>query len=1241
MGCVYRVLDERTGTRLALKRLLRGNSRNHVALFEREYRTLVGIQHPRIIRAFDYGVDSDGPYYTMELAPGRDLHKLAPLPAEAALSYLRDVATCLGLLHTRRLLHRDVTPHNVRILDNGECKLIDFGALTSFGIPELIVGTPPCIPPEALKRAPLDQRADIFSFGAMLYWTLTRRHAYPAREISELSSMWQKRPAPPSVYASGISEPLDAFVLRLLHINPQMRPATMAEVVERLTVLGQLPPETEATQHALAESYLVHTSCVGREPELRRLREVTAQLAAGKGSSFLMLGQHGVGRSRLLHEVSLQGQLLGLPTLQLDASARPEPHGSAIALLEHLIDNVPAAKTFALAHAPALAQLDSGLAERLGVAAAAPHAEISGDWRARTQQLVLELVSTACLSKPLLLLIDDIDEADDASLAVFAGLSGLVAQTQLALVGAATAQGAQERSTLSWRSLRKRSETIDVAPLSARDVTTLARSLFGDVPNLQRFAEWLNEHAGGLPLHCMALIRRLHGSGEIRYLDGLWVLPVERPSQVVSHDLNELLAARVESLSSSARSLAEALAAQRGALTRERCATLVQDANPLVLLDELVRAEVLDDSLQGYRFTHTALRDIVARQTSPERKQQLHQSFAAHALESATEATLIHARMDAGWHLLQAGQDERGADLLAAVAYDAVGVRLAFADLQVMVPALEAALSVYTKLGRPLHERMPLLATLAQAGYYEDRTWGVRYGDAALAAVLELSGLNIAQRLRPYLGSLLSLGAGLATGWIRFKLLPRRVHNYKFIDVLTQLFASVTTLTGAAAISLDVPRASRLAATLELFLGLPRRVTAKGIGEFCRSLQDIGRDKPAESVHAWSTLLSHFQNPRYFIALPKSTRPLYVGGLLFAQGVFESFRDGKGALEAADALDRLGLKLYCMVASAVRAIHFANRGDLIQARLHREQVDVYAIQVGSAWQVELWEPAALILVYAQTGDVTEMLRISDRLAVLAQTSPSLRLHAQLARLALNLVREDDGGLAHDVEGSKASFVALQEEVLAVLKREPPRSFIGWGAVCGFSARALNFGERHEEAKRLCEYSLSQLTEADRPFVTLYLNIELELAAAEAGLGAVAPARARLDDILHYHAHSDNPLTRGRIHEAYVRLAARSGDWPTFREHLEAMRNWYAQTSSASLIARVERLRVLDPVQSNRPNPGTAPEAVSPVRPANDASPAANSGAANAEAEVTICTVTEVSHEAREAPELPDARRTKP
>jgi hypothetical protein len=475
---------------------------------------------------------------------------------------------------------------------------------------------------------------------------------------------------------------------------------------------------------------------------------------------------------------------------------------------------------------------------------------------------------------------------------------------------------------------------------------------------------------------------------------------------------------------------------------------------------------------------------------------------------------------------------------------------------------------------------MPLLASLAQAGYYADRLWSERYGDQALAAVQDLSGLALAARMRPYLGRGLSLILGLTCAWLRFMLIPRRERKYRFLDVLTQLVGVVTALTGAAAIALDVPRATRIAAVLDPFRSLPRRATPNGAAEFCASLKEICRENEAAALAAWSESLARFEDKHYYLALPASVRPLYIGGLLFAKGVFESFGDGHGALECADRLDRLGLKLYGMIASALRSIHFANRGDLVQARFHREQVDVYAIQVGSSWQVELWEAAAMILVYGQLGDVTDMLRVADRLDELAKQYPSLELYARLSRMCLVFVRYDDGSLQLDAETSVPSTL---NEMLELLASMPDRSFIGWGIAHGSTARALNYVGRHADAKALCERALACLTADDRPFVTLFLQIELERACAEAGLGATVEARAHMQDLLRYHAHSENPLTRGRIHEAMVRISARANDWAAYREHFDAMRTWYGRTSAPALIARVERLGALAPVQSNLPS----------------------------------------------------------
>ena len=98
--------------------------------------------------------------------------------------------------------------------------------------------------------------------------------------------------------------------------------------------------------------------------------------------------------------------------------------------------------------------------------------------------------------------------------------------------------------------------------------------------------------------------------------------------------------------------------------------------------------------------------------------------------------------IEAGFHLIQGGDDMRGADLIAQVASDSVACRLALADLNTTGTALEAALKVYRQQRRTPRERLPLLAALAQAGYYEDRRWGELYGDEALDVLEDSPGLR-------------------------------------------------------------------------------------------------------------------------------------------------------------------------------------------------------------------------------------------------------------------------------------------------------------------------------------------------------------------------------------------------------------------------------------------------------------------------------------------------------------------
>jgi tetratricopeptide (TPR) repeat protein len=248
-----------------------------------------------------------------------------------------------------------------------------------------------------------------------------------------------------------------------------------------------------------------------------------------------------------------------------------------------------------------------------------------------------------------------------------------------------------------------------------------------------------------------------------------------------------------------------------------------------------------------------------------------------------------------------------------------------------------------------------------------------------------------------------------------------------------------------------------------------------------------------------------------------------------------------------------------------------NRGEHALAEPHREQVELHAAHVGSAWQVEAWEAPALIPISAAISDVVSLTQITERLDAYARKLPSLRLHARLAKFALELARRNPR--EHAIPPAVAELDAL-----------PPRSFIGWTAACGFVARAFNEVGRYEKAIAMCERAFAQMTDGDRDFVTLFLIVDLEMAMALTGLGRYDEAFARIDALLARFAGSDHPLLVGRLHEARAVVAWHAGQRVEYARSQQLMEQVLRPTGTPALIARCERLAELaHPTSEHRPS----------------------------------------------------------
>ena len=1157
VGRVYRARDRSTGHDVALKRLLSGaQSRGPLlALFEREYHTLRSLKHPRIIEVYDYGVDRDGAYYTMELLSGTDLGKLAPLPYQQACAYLRDVASSLALLHARRLLHRDVSPQNVRVTEGGRCKLIDFGALMGFGVASHIVGTPPCIPPEALRGAPLDQRADLYALGATAYYLLTRRHAYYATSIAALTEAWQHAAPPPSQYAAGIPKGLDDLVSSLIHQDPLVRPASAAEVIDRLNAVAQLPGEDEPLA---AASYFWSTGLVARERELEQLQRALRDAIKGKGSALVLRGAAGVGRSRLLAEACVQAQLAGATVLQVDADRHRHTNGVAIALAATLLDVAPdAALAAAAPHAPVLVRLSPVLEARLETAERAQIPETPGEWRGRVQAALAGWLGAISAERPLVIAVDNLESADDASTALLATLSVGAPACKL-LILTALRNDQSERSEGSLRYLLEASSAIELAPLSAEQSVALARAMFGDVPNVIRLGEWLHRASDGVASHCFELATELRRRGIVRYAAGTWVVPHDAGTEALPAGLREALSARLERLSPQALSLARALSVNGTPLEVELCrlaaeATGVNDV--FAQLDELTDNDVLALAGDRYRFRHEALRELLLAPLADAQRRTLHRAM-ARALLATAEPEDRMARVDAGWQLLRGGEELPGAQLLERTARE---FEIGTGSLQAAIPALEEARKVYRKHGRSLYELLPIVARLATEGYYSDRRLSLLYAEEAFALLREATGLGVADKLRPLLGRRLSVYLGLGWAALRFFATPRSRRMASFGEIFFLLVNCVTTQAGAGTVCLDTEAIARAAAVIEPLTVLGERHITSAIHEYCVSLMLMSVERQPEVRARWHALLARLSDAAQFTALPDYVRQLYRGGALFALGIVETWQDGDEALARAQELEDLGLRIYDRAAQQIRMLHHAGRGELELAEQYRKSMELHAVQTGSAWQVEATVPLTLGVVYSALGDVVGLKRVTGQIEQLAE---------RYDVAALRRIRKLTQAVYLLMCGDAESALGIHREILS---ENAPRAFTGWARVIGHCADACNQLGRHEEALRVCKDALQHVHPEDHRFVRMFLILDVQHTLALAGLGRTEDAARRLQLMIAAHEDGRGPLTMGLLHEARARVALIAKDRDAFRENLSAAERWLRPTHASALIGRCEAL----------------------------------------------------------------------
>jgi eukaryotic-like serine/threonine-protein kinase len=262
MGEVYRARDSVLKRDLAIKVLPSFVSQDPERLrrFQQEAQATAALNHPNIVAIYRLGTFEGAPYIASELLEGGTLgQQLAhgPLPVRKAIDYAVQIARGLAAAHEKGIVHRDLKPDNIFVLKDGRVKILDFGlakltqndaaiaddptvTLEEQTNPGMVLGTVGYMSPEQVRGKGADHRADIFSFGAILYEMLSRKRAFRKPTSAEtMTAILKEDPPSISQMAPGVAPGLVRVVQRCLEKNSEQRFQSASDLAFALEALSE------------------------------------------------------------------------------------------------------------------------------------------------------------------------------------------------------------------------------------------------------------------------------------------------------------------------------------------------------------------------------------------------------------------------------------------------------------------------------------------------------------------------------------------------------------------------------------------------------------------------------------------------------------------------------------------------------------------------------------------------------------------------------------------------------------------------------------------------------------------------------------------------------------------------------------------------------------------------------------------------------------------------------------------
>jgi class 3 adenylate cyclase len=648
--------------------------------------------HPHIVTVHDIGDEDRQPYIIQEFMEGgsvQDIVDQAPdhrLPIDQSLQIAAEVCQALQHAHDRGIIHRDVKPGNIwltadpsassgqaiaRLGDFGLAVAIDLSRLTRAG---MMVGTVAYMPPEQALGGKVDTRSDLYGLGAALYEMVCGRPPFSGHDpVAVISQHLNTPPVAPSFHNPSLPPALNALILKLLAKNPQDRPSSADEVLAALQTIRRQIQQGEVVVAAEAPAAapigrVAWGTFVGRAREIEQLKERLADAFSGLGSVAMVVGDAGIGKTRLLQEFATYARLRGAQVLwgaAYEGEARL-PYGPFAEALRDYVSrtSVETLRQAVTEGSSVLAALAPEVKAKLPDLPEPPPVAAEAE-AYRLFQEVTEFLKNASTSAPLVLVLEDLQWADKGSCSLLQHLARRLAGSRMLV--AISCREAELEPSHSLREalphLRRESGFWELPLKGLREsevnelITLLAEQ---ELPRPLVLA--LHQETEGNPFFVQETLKHLIETEALYQEEGRWTSKATTISDIgLPESVREVMERRLAGLSEECHRLLQvgAVLGRRFSLSLAQRVAELDEEVILQTVEEALAAQVVREQRQErrtyYQFTSTLLRENLYGRLSAPRRERLHLR-AAHALEEAYPDRLEDYAAELAYHYREAGE---------------------------------------------------------------------------------------------------------------------------------------------------------------------------------------------------------------------------------------------------------------------------------------------------------------------------------------------------------------------------------------------------------------------------------------------------------------------------------------------------------------------------------------------------------------------------------------------------------